>query len=60
MFLYYSHPQKDGLDFAAVLPFLLLRARVQDIFGGNTSVGDALAVANHPDENIRDAVLRLR
>lgn len=60
MFLYYTHSQKDGLDFAAVLPFLLLHAGVQDIFGGNTSVGDALSVANHPDENVRDAVLRLQ
>lgn len=53
------HPQKDGLDFSTVLPSLLLRAGEKDIFGWDTCVGDALAITDHPDEDIRDTVLRL-
>lgn len=53
------HLQEDGLDFAAVFPFFFIHHGVEDVFGGNASVGDALVVAHHPDEQVRDAVLRL-
>lgn len=51
--------QEDCLDFAAVFSFLFIHRRVEDVFGGNASVGDALVVAQHPDEQVWDAVLRL-
>lgn len=55
-----THPQKDGLDFATVLSFLLLCTGIKDIFGRNTCIRNALPVTYHPYENIRNAVLRLQ
>lgn len=51
--------QEDRLDFAAVFSFFFIHHRVEDVLGGNASVGDALVVAHHPDEQVWDAVLRL-
>lgn len=53
------HLEEDSFDFATIFARLLVHYGVQDVFGGNPSVGDALVVAHHPDENIRDAVLWL-
>lgn len=52
--------KEDRLDFAAVFSLFFIHHRVEDVFGGNASVGDALVVAHHPDEQVWDAVLRLR
>lgn len=51
--------EEDSLDFAAVFPHFLIHHRVEDVFGGDAGVGDALVIAHHPDEHIWDAVLRL-
>lgn len=55
----WPHLQEDRLDLAAVFSFFFIHHRVEDVFGGNASVGDALVVAHHPDEQVWDAVLRL-
>ena len=54
------HLEEYSFDFAAVLSRFLIHYGVEDVFGRNPGVGDALVVAHHPDENIWDAVLRLR
>lgn len=52
--------EEDSLDFAAVFPHFLIYYGVQNVFGRDPGVGDALVVAHHPDENVWDAVLRLK
>lgn len=54
------HLEEDSFDFAAVFSRFLIHYGVEDVLGRNPGVGDALVVAHHPDENIWDAVLRLR
>lgn len=51
--------EEDSFDFAAVFSCFLIHYGVQNVFGRNPGVSDALVVAHHPDENIWDAVLRL-
>lgn len=51
--------EEDSFDFAAVFSCFLINYGVQNVFGRYPGVSDALVVAHHPDENIRDAVLRL-
>lgn len=51
--------QEDRLDFATVFSFFFIHHGVQNVFGGNAGVRNALVVAHHPDEQVWDAVLRL-
>lgn len=51
--------EEDRLDFATVFSFFFIHHGIQNVFGGNASVGNALVVAHHPDEQVWDAVLRL-
>lgn len=55
-----SHLEEHSLDFAAVFAHLFIHHGVQDVFGGDSGVGDALVVAHHPDKHVWDAVLRLQ
>jgi len=48
-----------SFDFSTVFASFLIHNGVQDVFGRNSSVSNALVVAHHPNENIWDAVLRL-
>lgn len=54
-----THAQEDGFHFATVLSPFFVDIRIQDVFGGNACVSDAFPVADHPDENIGNAVLGL-
>lgn len=54
-----SYLEEDSLDFAAVFPHFFIHHGVEDVFGGDPGVGDALVITHHPDEHIWDAVLRL-
>lgn len=55
-----TYPEEDCLDFSTVLSFLLICTRMKDIFAWNTCIGNALPITYHPNENIRNAVLRLQ
>lgn len=54
-----AYPEEDRLDFSTILAPLFLNRRVEDVFGRDAGVRDALVVAHHPDENVRNAVLWL-
>lgn len=53
------HLEEDGLHFGAVLAHLLIHNGVEDILGRDTGIGNALVVAHHPDEDVRNTVLGL-
>lgn len=51
--------EKDSFDFTTVLSCFLIHYGVQDVFGRNTGISNALVAAHHPNENFWDAVLWL-
>ena len=55
-----NHLEEDGLDFSTVFPFLFFHRGVKNVFGRNLCIGNALVVAQHPDINVWNTVLRLR
>lgn len=54
-----THLEKDSLHFGAVLAHLLIHNGVEDVLGRDTGIGNALVIAHHPDEDVRDGVLGL-
>lgn len=52
--------QKDGLGLPTVLPRCILPSGgVQNLMCGNACVGQSFLSPDHPDDNVRHAVLRL-
>lgn len=52
--------QKDGLDLPTVLPRCILPSGgVQNLMRGNACIGQSFLPPDHPDDNVRHAVLRL-
>lgn len=54
-----THLEKDSLHFGAVLAHLLIHNGIEDVLGRDTGIGNALVIAHHPDEDVRDGVLGL-
>lgn len=55
-----SHLKENGLDFCTVFSNLLLHIREKEVFGGHSSISNALSIAHHPYVNIWNTVLRLQ
>ena len=55
-----THPQQQRQHPPAVLAPLLVNDGVDELSGREAVVGHALAVADQPDEQVRQGVLRLK
>lgn len=51
--------EEVSLDLPAVFAHLLPGGGVEQVPGGHAGVGHSLVAAQHPDEDVRDSVLRL-